>query len=156
MHQPSQLVYRPIRHSPSRVPHPPLAILRQSTAVPLRLTTPLRHQRSISHFENSSSSLKKHQDLQDKENLLLQDRVKTLKEQISILEAQNKNKQEVLLSYSTLDRRPAHCRPEGLLRTQARGRAAPPRAFLHSPGKQPSQNAPKITQFLNINFILCN
>ncbi|CAD8086475.1 unnamed protein product [Paramecium primaurelia] len=93
---PQQIIYRQVRHSPQK-------ILRQSTILPhqqLRTSTPIRQQRSYSHFDQQpQSSMKKQQENFERENDLLREKVKQLKQQIASLEQNYQNNAEIEEQY---------------------------------------------------------
>ncbi|CAD8100464.1 unnamed protein product [Paramecium sonneborni] len=93
---PQQIIYRQVRHSPQNV-------LRQSTVLPyqqFRTQTPIRQQRSYSHFDQQpQSSMKKQQENFEKENDLLREKVKQLKHQIASVEQNYQSNAEIEEQY---------------------------------------------------------
>ncbi|CAD8106943.1 unnamed protein product [Paramecium sonneborni] len=93
---PQQIIYRQVRHSPQK-------ILRQSTILPhqqFRTQTPIRQQRSYSHFDQQpQSSMKKQQENFERENDLLREKVKQLKQQIASFEQNYQNDAEIEEQY---------------------------------------------------------
>ncbi|CAD8197628.1 unnamed protein product [Paramecium octaurelia] len=89
---PQQIIYRQVRHSPQK-------LLRQSTILPVqqfRTQTPIRQQRSYSHFDQQpQSSMKKQQENFERENDLLREKVQQLKQQIASLEQNYQSNQEI-------------------------------------------------------------